>query len=55
MDIGDQVLLVVGGQSVFEILEIDGDNALVQSIEVDVPGRYPFTARLAELVAADPM
>lgn len=51
---GDRVLLVVGGKSVFEVVELveeDGGRALVQAI-ADVPGRYPFSARIADLVPA---
>ncbi|MFE4456330.1 hypothetical protein ACFROC_03130 [Nocardia tengchongensis] len=36
------LLLVAGGQSVFEVREIDGDHAVVESAEADAPGRYPF-------------
>ncbi|MGV9668404.1 hypothetical protein [Nocardia niigatensis] len=52
VNVGDRVLLVAGGASVFEVREIDGDTALVESIETEAPGRYPFPARLAGLVPA---
>ncbi|MGW4125785.1 hypothetical protein [Nocardia sp. NPDC004711] len=53
VNVGDRVLLVAGGQSVFEVREIDGDHAIVESAEIDAPGRYPFPARQASLVSAD--
>lgn len=46
------LLLVAGGQSVFEVREVDGDHATVESVE-DVPGRYPFTLPHARLVPAE--
>ncbi|CAM4486744.1 hypothetical protein NONI108955_34270 [Nocardia ninae] len=52
VDVGDRVL-VAGGASVFEVLEIDGEHALVESIQADAPGRYPFPARVSELVPVD--
>ncbi|WP_331757749.1 hypothetical protein [Nocardia sp. NBC_01388] len=55
INVGDQVFLVVGGQSVFVVREIDGDHAIVESAEADSPGRYPFPARAADLVPADPV
>ncbi|MFF0613830.1 hypothetical protein ACFYUD_34720 [Nocardia tengchongensis] len=53
VNVGDRVLLVAGGQSVFEVREIDGDHAVVESADADAPGRYPFPARLAHLVPAE--
>ncbi|MEU4841706.1 hypothetical protein [Nocardia testacea] len=53
MKVGDRVLLVAGGQSVFEVLEVDGDRAVVESVQVDAPGRYPFSAPLSALVPVD--
>ncbi|MEV6071841.1 hypothetical protein AB0L82_35330 [Nocardia sp. NPDC052001] len=50
--VGDRVLLVVGGVSIFEVLDIAGDTATVQSV-ADVPGRYPFPARVSALVPAN--
>lgn len=51
MKVGDRVKLVRGGVSVFVILEIDGDHAIVESL-VDAPGKYPFQRPLASLVRA---
>ncbi|MFI1919371.1 hypothetical protein [Nocardia sp. NPDC020380] len=53
VSVGDRVLLVAGGQSVFEVREMDGDHAIVESAEVDTPGRYPFPARVANLVPVE--
>ncbi|MFQ6329675.1 hypothetical protein ACLMAL_26550 [Nocardia sp. CWNU-33] len=50
--VGDQVLLVAGGVSVFRVVEIEGDDAVVESAQ-DAPGRYRWSARVSELVAAD--
>ncbi|WP_327098974.1 hypothetical protein OIE68_09380 [Nocardia vinacea] len=52
VSIGDHVLLVAGGVSVFTVIEIDGDHAIVESTQVDSPGRYLFRVPVAELVAA---
>lgn len=53
MNVGDRVLLVSGGVSVFEILELHGDQALVEAIQADAPGRYPFETPIEHLVLAD--
>ncbi|WP_280357501.1 hypothetical protein [Nocardia otitidiscaviarum] len=53
VNVGDQVLLVTGGHSVFKVIEIDGDQAIVESVDTDAPGRYPFPARVASLVPVD--
>jgi hypothetical protein len=53
VNVGDRVLLVAGGVSVFEVREIDGDHALVESTETDSPGCYPFPTRVADLVPAE--
>ncbi|WP_280484548.1 hypothetical protein [Nocardia cyriacigeorgica] len=51
--IGERVRLVAGGVSVFEVREIRSpQHAIVESVE-DAPGRYPFLARIADLVPAD--
>ncbi|MGW4774183.1 hypothetical protein ACWEO2_39845 [Nocardia sp. NPDC004278] len=54
VNVGDRVLLVAGGVSVFQVLEVEADHAIVESVESDSPGRYPFSVRVAELVAVDP-
>ncbi|WP_433193801.1 hypothetical protein ACQP1G_34150 [Nocardia sp. CA-107356] len=53
VNIGDHVLLVAGGVSVFTVTEIDGDHAIVESTQLDSTGCYPFRVPVAELVAAD--
>ncbi|PXX52773.1 hypothetical protein DFR70_13021 [Nocardia tenerifensis] len=50
---GDQVLLVAGGISVFQVVEVEGDHALVAPIQADAPGGYSFPARVAALVPVD--
>ncbi|MEV6562952.1 hypothetical protein AB0M22_45045 [Nocardia sp. NPDC051756] len=49
---GDRVRIGTGGVSVFTVVEIEGDRAVVESVE-DAPGRYQWTARVADLVAAE--
>ncbi|MEU5763971.1 hypothetical protein [Nocardia sp. NPDC047648] len=54
VQVGDRVLLVAGGVSVFEILEFEDDeHAIVQAV-LEAPGRYPFSVRTETLVAAEP-
>ncbi|CAM4521202.1 hypothetical protein NONI108955_41855 [Nocardia ninae] len=52
VNVGDRVRIGVSGVSVFTVVEIEGDRAVVESIE-DVPGRYPWSARVADLVPAE--
>ncbi|WP_146251444.1 hypothetical protein [Nocardia tenerifensis] len=53
VNMGDQVLLVAGGISVFQVVEVEGDHALVAPIQADAPGGYSFPARVAALVPVD--
>ncbi|WP_176741970.1 hypothetical protein [Rhodococcus sp. 1139] len=50
---GDQVRIGTGGVSVFTIVSVDEDahSAIIES-SVDAPGKYPFPAKLANLVPA---
>ncbi|MFE3447060.1 hypothetical protein ACFXNW_28845 [Nocardia sp. NPDC059180] len=55
MHVGDRVRLVAGGASVFEVRDVlDPQHALVESVDENAPGRYPFLARIVYLVPADP-
>ncbi|WP_433759542.1 hypothetical protein [Nocardia sp. CA-135398] len=54
VNVGDRVLLAAGGVSKFEVLELDGDRAIVESVEKAAPGTYPFSTEAALLVPADP-
>ncbi|MBF6411270.1 hypothetical protein [Nocardia farcinica] len=36
----------------FRVLDIDGDHATIEAAD-DVPGRYPFRMRLADLIPDD--
>ncbi|MGY1965523.1 hypothetical protein [Nocardia abscessus] len=55
VQVGDKVLLVAGGVSVFEVLEFeDEDHAVVQAV-LDSPGSYPFSVRTDTLVPAEPV
>ncbi|WP_191094447.1 hypothetical protein [Nocardia colli] len=47
------MLLVAGGISVFQVVEVDEDHALVEPIRTDAPGGYSFPARVADLVPVD--
>ncbi|WP_194838564.1 hypothetical protein [Nocardia sp. XZ_19_369] len=49
-----RVLLVAGGVSVFEVVSVEGDYAIVESIDKDAPGCYQFPAPVATLVPIDP-
>ncbi|MGF6881380.1 hypothetical protein ABIA39_001260 [Nocardia sp. GAS34] len=40
------------GVNVFEVLEIDGDHATIQSVQ-DAPGRYPWPMRIQDLVPVE--
>ncbi|WP_169332757.1 hypothetical protein [Nocardia araoensis] len=52
VQVGDRVLLVAGGVSVFEVLELEDDeHAIVQAV-LEAPGRYPFSVRNETLVPA---
>ena len=42
--VGQRVRIGEHGVSVFEVVEIeDQDHARIESVEVDAPGRYPFS------------
>ncbi|MGW6728706.1 hypothetical protein ACWF9G_22640 [Nocardia sp. NPDC055029] len=51
MNVGDQVRIGANGVSLFRIVEIADDRALILSV-LNVPGAYPFSMRLSDLVAA---
>lgn len=46
---GEHVLLVAGGVSVFRVVEVDGDRAVVEPVE-ETPGGYRFPTPIAQLV-----
>ena len=50
LGVGQRVRIGEHGVSVFEVLEIeDEDHVLIQSVEVDSPGRYPFSTPTRDL------
>ncbi|MEU3015582.1 hypothetical protein [Nocardia asteroides] len=51
MQVGDLVRIRPNGTSEFRILEIVDDRALIQST-LDVPGAYPWSMRLTDLIPA---
>ena len=53
MQPGQQVRLGAGRVSVFNIVSVDEDagTAIIEAT-ADAPGKYPFSARLADLVPA---
>ncbi|MEV6427774.1 hypothetical protein [Nocardia sp. NPDC051463] len=36
-----------------QVLEVDGETAIVESVEVDAPGRHPFPAKVPSVILAD--
>lgn len=52
MQVGHLVRIRPNGVSEFRILEIVDDRALIQS-PLDVPGAYPFSLRLTDLIPAE--
>ncbi|MFJ1455194.1 hypothetical protein [Nocardia sp. N2S4-5] len=54
LEIGQRVRIGERGVSVFEVVEIeDAAHVLIQYAEADVPGRYPFSMRVQDLVPVD--
>ncbi|MBF6522823.1 hypothetical protein IU411_21345 [Nocardia farcinica] len=51
-EVNDQVRIRPAGVSVFRILELDDEHALIESVD-DVPGRYPFSVPLTDLIPAE--
>ncbi|WP_213575662.1 hypothetical protein [Rhodococcus sp. USK13] len=51
MKVGDRVLVHPEGKSVFTILSLEDDRALIESTS-EAPGRYPFSIRVKYLVPA---
>lgn len=39
-----------GGVSIFTVVDVDGDQAVIEAADAAVPGRYPFGMRVADLV-----
>lgn len=50
MQPGQQVRLGAGGVSVFTVVSIEGDGTAIVEATAHMPGKYPFAARLADLV-----
>ncbi|WP_280336070.1 hypothetical protein [Nocardia wallacei] len=51
LEIGQRVTIGARGVSVFEVVEIaDDTHVVVQAVEPGVPGRYPFSMRVQDLV-----
>ncbi|NHU44287.1 hypothetical protein [Rhodococcus sp. A14] len=53
MNLGDRVKVHAEGTSEFVIVSIDGEDAVIESVRDDVPGRFPFHARLDRLVPVE--
>ncbi|MFD7010342.1 MULTISPECIES: hypothetical protein [Rhodococcus] len=49
LNVGDKVKVHAEGTSVFTIVSIDGDEALIESV-LGAPGTYPFHCTLERLV-----
>ena len=41
------------GTSVFFIVSVEGEDALVEAVDQAVPGRFPFHCKLSRLVPAE--
>lgn len=52
VQVGDKVLLVANGVSVFQVLELEDDTHAIVEAVLDAPGRYPFSVRIDSLVPA---
>ncbi|MFE7798987.1 hypothetical protein [Nocardia sp. NPDC057440] len=48
---GDRVQVRVSPVTVFQVLEVNGDEVVVMA-EGDAPGRYPYTYRAEQLIPA---
>ena len=53
LNVGDRVKVHSDATSEFVIVRIDGEDAVIESVRDDVPGRFPFHARLERLVPVD--
>jgi len=53
VNVGDRVKVHTDATSEFVIVSIDGEDAVIESARDDVPGRFPFHARLERLVPAE--
>ncbi|MGV9752691.1 hypothetical protein [Nocardia farcinica] len=51
-EVNDQVRIRPAGVSVFRIVEIEDEHALIESVD-DVAGRYPFSVPLSDLIPAE--
>ncbi|MFC9555999.1 hypothetical protein ACFTWF_34845 [Rhodococcus sp. NPDC056960] len=51
MTVGDLVLLHPAGISVFKVLSVEDEHAVVESV-LDSPGTFPFEVRVKYLVPA---
>ncbi|AHK35523.1 hypothetical protein Pd630_LPD10073 (plasmid) [Rhodococcus opacus PD630] len=47
MQVGDRVRLHAEGTSVFVIVSVEGEDALIESVDEAAPGRFPFHRRSA--------
>ena len=53
MNVGDRVKVHSDATLEFVIVSIDGEDAVIESVRDDVPGRFPFHARLERLVPVE--
>lgn len=51
LKVGDRVLLHPEGKSVFSILSLEDEHALIEST-IEAPGKFPFSIRVKYLVPA---
>ncbi|ELB86570.1 hypothetical protein R1X32_08985 (plasmid) [Rhodococcus opacus] len=53
MNVGDRGKVHTDATSECVIVSIDVEDAVIESVRDDVPGRFPFHARLARLVPVE--
>ena len=51
--VGDRVKVHAEGASVFVIVSVEGEDALIESVDEGAPGRFPFHCKLSRLVPAE--
>ena len=53
LNVGDRVKVHSDATLEFVIVSIDGEDAVIESVRDDVPGLFPFHARLDRLVPVE--
>ena len=53
LQVSDRVKVHAEGTSVFVIVNFEGEDALIESVDEAAPGRFPFHCKLSRLVPAE--